>query len=189
MPPVNLLKLSKVNMALSKVLPSFKHGYKHATSTLQARYKHATSTLQARHKHAYRSTQACDKQAASAPQAGHKRVSRSKFNETLVIFFMCVAAQECTEGALDADDEAQQPPRGHLLNGCLIELQKQDCTWLQSLHLIKQHAHVNRSQVHLRVAHIPTFCKCDPREIEVEGGTVEVEGGADFVQPIEAGIN
>ena len=55
--------------------------------------------------------------------------------------------------------------------------------------LIKQHAHVNRSQVHLRVAHIPTFCKCDPREIEVEGGTVEVEGGADFVQPIEAGIN
>ena len=145
--------------------------------------------LQAEYKHAYRSTQACDKQAASAPQAGHKRVSRSKFNETLVIFFMCVAAQECTEGALDVDDEAQQPPRGHLLNGCLIELQKQDCTWLQSLHLIKQHAHVNRSQVHLRVAHIPTFCKCDPREIEVEGGTVEVEGGADFVQPIEAGIN
>ena len=110
-PPVNLLKLSKVNMALSKVLPSFKHGYKHTTSTLQARYKHATSMLQAEYKHAYRSTQACDKQAASAPQAGHKRVSRSKFNETLVIFFMCVAAQECTEGALDADDEAHSSPR------------------------------------------------------------------------------
>ena len=80
-------------MALSKVLPSFKHGYKHATSTLQARYKHATSTLQACYKQSTSTLTGARKRATSKPQA-RRRQATSEFHAVNLmkhlLYFSCV---------------------------------------------------------------------------------------------------